>query len=170
MEPKHLNLVVLQTNALPPTRIKPTRKRTTVATQERWLQEVRNDPLKHAWTIVGDRNEPLGFVSVELSGLPSRIARLFSFADNSKVVDGEQRGVEQAIERCFNELGVNRIEVELLEADVFLFKLYERLGFRREIVRKEHHWANSVYHTTVLMGLLAEDHGSKDRIQTNRPD
>jgi hypothetical protein len=57
----------------------------------------------------------------------------------------------------FDELGMNRIWVEIYEFDEAKQKLLADLGFQLEGRHREHHFAESRYHDSLFYGLLASE-------------
>jgi len=58
---------------------------------------------------------------------------------------------------AFRRLGMNRIEAGVLDGNVPSRKLYEKLGFQLEGVRKQYAWADGRYQDEYVYSLLASD-------------
>jgi RimJ/RimL family protein N-acetyltransferase len=58
---------------------------------------------------------------------------------------------------CFNELEMNRIEVEIYEFNARSIRLFEGLGFQREGVRREYIYKDEAFKDGYIYGLLRKD-------------
>ena len=57
----------------------------------------------------------------------------------------------------FGEVNLNRLELEVLDSNARAIRCYEKVGFRREAVRREALFQGGEYHDWVVMGALRED-------------
>lgn len=58
----------------------------------------------------------------------------------------------------FRVLGLHRLQVETLADNTAMLRTAERLGFRRELVHREHAWILGGFLDQVVLGLLADEH------------
>lgn len=58
----------------------------------------------------------------------------------------------------FEELNLNRVELSVLAVHDAALKLYEKLGFRREGVKRQAQFREGRYVDVVIMGLLAAEY------------
>lgn len=61
----------------------------------------------------------------------------------------------------FESLELHRIELEVFAFNARAMHVYEKLGFRREGVRREVLFMDGRYHDAVVMGLLRREFGSQ---------
>ncbi len=57
----------------------------------------------------------------------------------------------------FGTLNLNRVELEVLEHNAAGLRAYEKAGFRREGVLRQHHYVNGAYVDTLVMGILRSE-------------
>jgi [ribosomal protein S5]-alanine N-acetyltransferase len=57
----------------------------------------------------------------------------------------------------FGTLNLNRVQLEVLEHNVAGIRAYEKAGFRREGVLRQHHYVDGAYVDTVVMGILRSE-------------
>ena len=79
--------------------------------------------------------------------------------DDGVYVDGRYApdAARTTIAYGFDELGMNRIWVEIYEFDLPKQKLLGELGFQLEGRHREHHFADGRYHDSLFYGLLASE-------------
>ena len=58
----------------------------------------------------------------------------------------------------FEELGLNRLELEVFSHNIRGIKAYEKAGFKKEGTLRQRLYMNSKYSDEVLMGMLKEDY------------
>ncbi len=61
------------------------------------------------------------------------------------------------IDYCFNELGMNRIQAEIYEFNARSIRLFERLGFQREGVKRQNIFKKGEFKNEYIYGLLKEE-------------
>jgi ribosomal-protein-alanine N-acetyltransferase len=57
----------------------------------------------------------------------------------------------------FGTLNLNRVQLEVLENNVAGIRAYEKAGFRREGVLRQHHYVDGAYVDTLVMGILRSE-------------
>ena len=60
----------------------------------------------------------------------------------------------------FERLRLHRVELEVFAFNTRAVHVYEKLGFRREGVRREVLFMDGCYHDAIVMGLLRREYGS----------
>lgn len=149
-ESKHLPYLVRWLNNLPPTRINITKRPTCIFEQEERLENLTS---QNQLFIAHNEVEPFGFVELTHRPSPARITDMRTFAER----DGEQKIIIAAAQYCFNELGRNKIVAELLAGDASLVKIYEGIGFKPEIRRRQHYYSDGRFHHVVENALLLKE-------------
>jgi RimJ/RimL family protein N-acetyltransferase len=62
-----------------------------------------------------------------------------------------------ALDYGFGTLNLNRVQLEVLEHNVAGIRAYEKAGFRREGVMRQHHYVDGAYVDTLVMGILRSE-------------
>lgn len=57
----------------------------------------------------------------------------------------------------FEQLGLNRIELEVYDFNPRAIRAYEKAGFRRDGIKRQALYRNDAFHDVYLMGILHED-------------
>jgi RimJ/RimL family protein N-acetyltransferase len=107
---------------------------------------------------VGD-GEPAGVLALEVVSERSRICQL-----SRLMVDPGKRGVgiateavRQASRLALMDLGLHRLQAEVYGDNASSTRLFERVGFTPEGVRRQAYWRRGQWLDGVLYGLLADD-------------
>ncbi len=58
---------------------------------------------------------------------------------------------------AFEQLGLNRMELEVYDFNPRAIRAYEKAGFRRDGVRRQALYRDGAFHDVYLMGILRED-------------
>ena len=77
--------------------------------------------------------------------------------------DMENRGKDigyfattEILKHAFNNVNPNRIDVGVLESNTRALKLYEKIGFKREGVKRQSIYKNGKYVNMIMMAILKE--------------
>jgi RimJ/RimL family protein N-acetyltransferase len=62
-----------------------------------------------------------------------------------------------AVDYAFGTLNLNRVELQVLEHNTAGIRAYEKAGFRREGLLRQHHYVDGAYVNTVVMGILRSE-------------
>jgi RimJ/RimL family protein N-acetyltransferase len=61
------------------------------------------------------------------------------------------------IDHGFKKLKLHRIELDVYSYNKRAIKLYQKLGFKKEAVKREHNFYNGKFYDTIIMGLLKRE-------------
>ncbi len=64
---------------------------------------------------------------------------------------------------AYRHLNLHRIELSVEPDNVRAIRVYEKLGFVREGMRREHHYDDGTFQDELIMGLLGREFESSDR-------
>lgn len=106
------------------------------------------------------QDEILGLVSLASIDNVNRSGHLHIMIGGS-----ENRGrglgtfaVRAMVEHAFSNLNLNRIELGVLETNLPALRLYEKVGFVREGLKRQSTYKNGKYVNIIMMGLLREEY------------
>jgi RimJ/RimL family protein N-acetyltransferase len=123
-----------------------------------WWQEKRSDPDTLLWSIDTLDGELVGNVELRLSPANRRGELGIAIQDKSRWGQGlGTDAVLAVLDYAFAELGLNRVELTTDEANTRALRCYERCGFVREGLLRQHRLTGGGYSDTVVMALLRED-------------
>ncbi|PIP11753.1 MAG: hypothetical protein COT45_05590 [bacterium (Candidatus Stahlbacteria) CG08_land_8_20_14_0_20_40_26] len=101
-------------------------------------------------------NKPIGFI--RLNGLTSseRIVWLrISIGDKASWGKGYgSDAMRSVLQWLFGEENIHRVELETFATNERALKFFEHIGFKREGVRRQAHFADGQYYDIVCFGLL----------------
>jgi len=107
-------------------------------------------------------DEPIGYI--RLNRMPSE-----SFKDilwlrmviGKKEECGKGYGGEAlrlVLDWLFNELNIHKVECETFNYNVRAIHFFEKVGFKREGLRRKGHFYNGEYYDVIMFGLLKEEY------------
>ena len=135
------------------------------AVEERWFEEHlarRNDIILAIEVREGDEWIHIGNIGLHRIDWKNRTATL-------GIVIGERgywgRGygtdaVRTMLRYAFDELGLNRVELETFSFNPRAIRCYEKAGFVREGVRRRALYRDGRYHDVIIMGILRSEFSS----------
>ncbi len=62
-----------------------------------------------------------------------------------------------ALDYCFNTLDLHRVELWVFEFNTRAIRCYEKVGFKREGVKREDSYKNGKYCNSLVMGILRDE-------------
>jgi diamine N-acetyltransferase len=65
------------------------------------------------------------------------------------------------LNHAFNNMNINRIELEVLESNIYALKLYEKVGFKQEGIKRQSTYKNGKFVNMIMMSILKEDHNHR---------
>lgn len=63
----------------------------------------------------------------------------------------------EMITHAFNNMNLNRVELNVLESNSRAIKLYEKIGFKKEGIRRKSVFKNGEFVDMIMMGILKEE-------------
>jgi diamine N-acetyltransferase len=127
---------------------------TTLAQQEAWFEKIRHNPSVQ-YLIFEDDGQPLGYA--RLSEIDPHNASACIGADIAPQHQGKGYGralYKVLLQKCFEEMGLNRVWLYVLEHNTRAIHLYEKLGFRHEGAQRQAIRRDGGFYDYKLMGLL----------------
>ena len=130
----------------------------TVAEEFDWYVSRRQDPDTILWSIEDADGTLLGNVELRLSALNRRAAVGIGIFDRGEW--GKGYGTEAmrlVLDYAFGELKLNRVELATDEDNVRAIRSYEKCGFVREGLLREHRQIDGSPSDSVAMAILRSD-------------
>lgn len=123
----------------------------------------RNTNIRCAIVEIEKEENILGLVSLTNIDYINRSAEL-----HIMVGDKENRGkgignfaITEILKHAFNNVNLNRIELQVLESNSYALKLYEKIGFKNEGVKRQSVYKNGEFMNMINMGILKSEFFNK---------
>jgi len=139
---------------------------------DRWFAAILEDPSCRYWLIVLDGAEVGTVYLTEMDATHRRCASGLYIAESSARGRGVGRGTLFLLaEQAFSDLGMNRLESEVLVSNQASLALYEGAGFRREGFRRQFVFKSGSPADVISLALLESEwqvlrHGLLLQLQT----
>ena len=125
---------------------------------QKWLETLKNNE-KDLVMVVMLKDEPIGVTSL------SNINKIHLTADWGTFYikeDMQYKGIGpiieyKLIEMAFNEVGLEKLNCEVLEANIAVIRLHKRFGFVEEGIRRKNIIKNGCRINVHLLGLLKDE-------------
>jgi len=132
------------------------------AEEERWVESLasrREDIVLAIEVRAGDQWVHIGNVGLHRIDWKNRTATL-GIVIGEREYWGKGYGTEAVrtmLRYAFEELGLNRVELETYSFNPRAIRCYEKAGFKREGVRRQALYRNGKFHDVILMGILRDE-------------
>lgn len=119
----------------------------------------RNSTLRCTIVEYSDEDNILGLVSLTNIDLINRSAHFHIMIGDK---DNRGKGIgyfaaTEMLKHAFNNINLNRIELEVLESNSQALKLYEKVGFKCEGVKRQSTYKNGEFVNMIMMGVLKSE-------------
>jgi len=122
-----------------------------------YFARVKNDPSKEYLICVDEGGVPVGVVNfVDMNEANGTAFWGFYSGDQSRRGVGLQMGY-LALKHVFGNLGIRKLNAEVLGTNVVGLRFQQGLGFKVEGVFKHHHLTNSGYVDVYRLGMFGDD-------------
>ena len=125
---------------------------------DNYLQN-RSNAVRCAVVEVSDEDNILGVVSLTNIDSINRSAE-FHIMIGDKNDRGKGIGyfaTTEILKHAFNNINLNRIELGVLESNSNAIKLYEKVGFKHEGIKRESTYKNGKLVNMIMMGILKDE-------------
>lgn len=141
-----------------------TRKSFTLDKIIKSYKQFSEDPTRYDFAIcLLDSNQIIGDLSILEIDLDNKKAG-FRISLHSQNILNKGYGTEATLlaqKYVFEELKLNRLELEVYSHNVRGIKAYEKAGFRKEGVLRQSLYMKSKFSDEIIMGILLEDYNKK---------
>jgi RimJ/RimL family protein N-acetyltransferase len=120
--------------------------------------------------VLRESNRPIGLIGLRLINWTDRRADmgiLIGEADSRGKGFGSE-ATTLLLRHAFETLNLHRVQLDVYEYNLAAVRCYERIGFIREGVLREHHFQGDKYHNVIRFGILAREFAQ--RYPPGRPD
>ena len=126
---------------------------------ENFIQSAANDEENKNWAICNDEDEYLGTISLKHIDYKNGNAEYAISMRKCALGTGASRfGSEEVLRIAFEELGLNRVYLNVLEDNIRANKFYEKVGFIYEGTFKGHLFVNGKYQDLKWYALTKTDY------------
>lgn len=131
--------------------------------EDRWYENYlnnRNNSIRCAIYMKEEQDDILGLVSL------TNINRINQSADFHIMIgeqNNRQKGIgffatKEILRHAFKDMNLYRIELTVLESNIRAINLYEKIGFKREGVKRKSVYKNGEFVDMVIMGMLKDEY------------
>lgn len=132
---------------------------------EDWIKQMATSKDKKLFLICDKQSgEAIGTIGLKNFDQHNRNADLFiSIGSQSHISTKSYSGgygtdaVKTLVEYCFNNLNLHKVSVRVFVSNQRAVRCYEKAGFKREGLLKEHHFSNGKYEDVILMGMIVSE-------------
>jgi len=129
-----------------------------------WWHDKRADPDSILWAIDSPEGRLVGTVELRLTMRAERAEMGIAIHDKAQWNKG--LGTDAArlvVDYAFEELNLNRVELTTDEENARAIRCYEKVGFVREGLLRQHRLVDGVFGNTLIMGIVRDDWMPLDR-------
>ena len=131
-----------------------------------WYIKMSKDPLMQYFVVEQETSnfpvqskEIIGFIRMDCIDKENRSRRVGFDVEPSKRGQGYGTRIMLAIQKyCFNNLGVNRLWLCVVEDNEIAKKLYENTGFKEEGRYRKAIWRDGKYKDYIIMSILESEY------------
>ena len=133
--------------------------------QRRWLEKHLNDPTEKLFIISTLDGKPIGTVGFTHIDLRNRKTESGRFLIGEKDYQNKGYGPKASIlslEYAFEHMNLNKVYLEVLSSNNKAIKLYKKLGYTAEGLRRQHIYKGGKYLDVTIMALLRKTYLAKN--------
>ena len=133
----------------------------TLAEEQEWYDRRRADPDSVMWAIETAEGRLVGNIELRLTPTARRAEMGIVVGDKAEWSKGYGTTTVRLVLRyAFKELELNRVELTTDEENHRAIRCYEKCGFVREGLLRQHRFVDGQFGNTLIMAVLREDwHG-----------
>jgi len=107
------------------------------------------------------KNEVIGFANLKFFSKYNYVVVGATIGDKNKWGNGfGPEALKFIVDWLFEKKKVNRIELEVYEDNLRAYKIYKKLGFKKEVKRRQAHWnlITKKYDNEITMSILKSEY------------
>jgi RimJ/RimL family protein N-acetyltransferase len=130
----------------------------TLADEQEWYDRRRADPDSVMWAIETEEGRLIGNVELRLTPSARRAEMGIVIGDKSAWDKGYGTNtVRMVLRYAFEELELNRVDLTTDEENHRAIRCYEKCGFMREGLLRQHRFVDGEFGNTLAMAVLREE-------------
>ena len=123
-----------------------------------WYETARADENGVLWSIETLDGDLVGSTDLRLAPHADRAELGIAIQDKTRWSDGlGTDAIRLVVDYAFGELGLHRVELQVDEANGRAIRCYEKVGFVREGLLRDHRRMDGQFSNTVQMSILASE-------------
>lgn len=124
----------------------------------RWLERRRSEPNGAFFVIAtADTNECLGYAQIANVHSKGKYGALgIALSNTSRGSGVGLAAVMQLLEHAKDEMGLRKVELEVMATNHHAINLYRKVGFEEVGVRREHYHDGTAWHDVLVMEIFVE--------------
>lgn len=124
---------------------------------ENYMQN-RNNTIRCTITDISDKNI-LGLVSLTNINTINQSAKFHIMIGDT---ENTNKGIgyfvtSKMLDHAFNNINLNRVELGVLESNTRALKLYEKIGFKKEGIKRQSIYKNGQFVDIIMMAILKKE-------------
>ena len=136
----------------------------TLEEEYEWWHDKRSDPDNVLWAIETPDGQLVGTTELRLTLAAERAEMGIAIHDKTQWSGGlGTDAVRLVVDYAFEELDLNRVELTTDEENARAIRCYEKVGFVREGLLRQHRLVDGRYGNTVIMSILRDEWEPLDR-------
>ncbi len=130
----------------------------TLDDEYEWYQSKRGDPDTVTWSIETLEGRLIGNVELRLTSRARRAEMGIAIQDKTQWSQGYGTEVVRLVlENAFGEMELNRVDLTTDEQNARAIRCYEKCGFKREGLLRQHRLIDGEFGNTVVMAALSDE-------------
>jgi len=132
----------------------------TLEGEREWYENKRADPDNVLWAVDGPEGRLIGTIEMRISPRQHRAEMGVAIQDKTQWNKGYGTdAVRLALQYAFRDLRLNRVQLTCDEENARAIRCYEKCGFQREGLLRQHRLVDGRFGDTVIMAVLREEWG-----------
>lgn len=137
----------------------------TIEKEKRWAEQVALDNNNvRLMVCLKDGDKPIGIVSLTDINYVNRTAHSHILLGD-KSSWGRGYGTEalrQLLTYAFDELGMNRVEAQILDTNAGSIRMHQKCGYVEEGIKRESIYKQGKYHNQLMVAVLKKDYAERN--------
>jgi RimJ/RimL family protein N-acetyltransferase len=156
---EHIALLLVWLNSMPKSRMRPFGKKLVNTERVQSLIGERDLTTNAVFWAAQRAGVPIGFGVLGPVDWRSRRTSIMTYIDhnNARPLEAEASTLTAMLGYAFDELGLNKVSSDMLLGDVYQTKIYENLGFKPEVRKRNHYFAEGSYHHVIEVAIRSSE-------------